>query len=105
MNLSLQTQKADSFRFAPLSRKTTVLKAFWGMSGVLNLLIFRHAQNAPASQIAPYWSVLGLASLTIPASTERIRIDDSFISLCFLRGDDAAAQFDPTRFPSELSPT
>jgi len=33
MNLSLQTQKADSFRFAPPSRKTTVLKAFLGYVG------------------------------------------------------------------------
>jgi hypothetical protein len=30
MNLSLRTQKADSFRFAPPSRKTGVLKAFLG---------------------------------------------------------------------------
>ena len=30
MILSLQPQKADSFRFAPPSRKTGVLKAFWG---------------------------------------------------------------------------
>jgi hypothetical protein len=30
MILSLQPQKADSFRFAPPSRKTGVLKAFLG---------------------------------------------------------------------------
>src|SRR6267143_1250255 len=31
-------QKADSFRFAPYPENTIVVKAFWGTSGVLNLV-------------------------------------------------------------------
>ena len=60
MNLSLQTRKADSFRFCtPLPKNYCIESFLGGMSGVLNLLIFRDAKNAEHGRIAANWNVSG----------------------------------------------
>ncbi len=59
MILSLQPQKADSFRFAPPSRKTGVLKAFWGYVRSSEVIDFSRRLKRKKRQIAATWNVSG----------------------------------------------
>ena len=53
MILSLQPQKADSFRFAPPSRKTGVLKAFWGYVRSSEVIDFIKREKRQKHRIRP----------------------------------------------------